>query len=57
MLQAFRAGTLARSNLPKDLLMLLLERQAEDETLTDDTIVRECILYLVASVDTSVGAL
>ena len=56
MLQAFDAGKLARSDLPKDLLMLLLERQAEDETLTDDTIVRECILYLVASVDTSVHA-
>jgi cytochrome P450 len=56
LLEAFRAGNLARSDLPRDLLMLLLERQAEDETLTDDTIVRECILYLVASVDTSVHA-
>jgi benzoate 4-monooxygenase len=56
MLDRIADGTLDEADAPRDLLMLLLQRQREDPDLTDDTIVRECILYLVASVDTSVNA-
>src|SRR4051812_43644420 len=56
VLDRIAAGTLDEGEAPRDLLMLLLRRQREDPNLTDDTIVREVILYLVASVDTSVNA-
>ena len=56
MLDRIADETLDEADAPRDLLMLLLRRQREDPSLTDDTIVRECILYLVASVDTSVNA-